>query len=332
LRRRLNEYVPTPFHSFTNEARGQVVVERLEEALRAEHVDHEDFDESTSSFHCKVIVDSSFFRFDVYVLHLSEECSKAVNGAKFIIEAQRTQSSGSTSQWSNIISSLMVHLSDLFTGGLYDHVPARRVSFFDSSSKLLEPDLPLLDDWDLTDMNANIEMSQEEIEKEYKRMIDMACCSNATELRVQMAEILARLSSEREAGIQLIRLGAIDQVIQSLQTEILVHTESDLVRLYCTVLSNIATFAKELQFEVPFELGAFTTMTVLKSVNSCSKLQMHTFREASRALAQFSSNIHTAEVRNQVRQVALSCAGSNDVYLVDNVKQVLRNLNVGCSA
>lgn len=324
LRSPIDDYHPAVFHGFTNEDRSQVVLQRLEKALRAEKIDFEEFDEGTSSFSCKVVVDSSYFCFSVYVFSLLKNCSETLDGAKFIIEAQRTRSSGTTAQWSNVIKGLMTHLHDLFMQNVRNS--EKWPSFMSNGESLPNDDcLPLLE-CNLDELGGDFQVSETELEADTKFMMEMACAGESLDMRLQTAEILARLSSERESALRLIRIGAIERVMQSLQAEILVNSANDLVRLYCTLLSNISKFAKEINFMVPFDLGAFVTMTILKTVGSCTKLQMSTLREASRALAEFSSDIHTPQVRDQVRVVALTCANSQDDFLVDHAKQVLRNL------
>ncbi|GBG27105.1 Hypothetical Protein FCC1311_033282 [Hondaea fermentalgiana] len=335
LRRPFAKYVPAPVHALAEVASGDALIEATFAALHKAQVDASAWDESLSSISCKVVVDSTAYRFDVYILEL-DEAGKVETSAAYMIEIQRISSCACPAAWSAVVDSIMSPLADICFGG-YFTAPVRRPAFGltrqSSSGHITSREDIFADLGSAEDDEIDLEsVDEESLVREYTSLVGIACNAETPSwcARVEVAQLLARVSAEERAAKALIKADAVPKVIQSLQAQVLSRTLGELACAFCTLLSNLAVHFDALETPVSVDLAAHTTMHVLRAGDLTSHLDIELLREAARALSLFSRNIKNKHpLLDQVREVANTCAmQTNDTRLSSHVTSILRNTTI----
>lgn len=331
LRRPFSKYVPAPVYALADVASSDSLVEAVFSALAQGKVDVGEWDESHSSISCKVVVDSGSYRFDVYILELDEE-GKRDHFASHIVEVQRISSMSCAATWSAIVDSIMTPLSGHCFSG-YFSAPSPRPAFglvrqsssmgYTTSRDDLFSDLEDDDDEDLEIVEDDV------LEAEYNRLLAIACDANSTtmETRLEVVQLLARMSTDAQVVKALLKAEAISKTIQCLQAQVLIGSYGDITRAFCTLLSNLADRIDTVETTVSFDLAAHTTMHVLRAGDASNHLDLELLREAARALSIFSRNLKNKHpLMDQVREAASTCAmQTKDSRLASHAFAIIQN-------
>lgn len=342
----LASYIASPIFALTQEPSARAVVDRVALALRAAGVDASPFSPTMSCFECAVVANCRAYRFEVHVLRLQEAC-QAKRGATFIMEVQRVSAGGCTSAWAAIVRLFMSQLSGVAFGGYFDlDLPgpiASSAPTLQRSSSLAVPLFGAGDDDDDEDEDDVMGVVADDVlEREYQQMLAYACgggsgCGSGVVAplpsgnQLEMAQLLASVSSDAKAAGLLLAAGGVAQVLAALQKLVLLGQRGDCVRAYCTVLANLAGHMTAAQCEECPECDAAAecAMSVLKGGDASSCFDVELLREAAKALGGFSAKVHMRlALRDQVRLAATSCAMSADLRLASHGNTILHNLRV----
>uniref|UniRef100_A0A7S2R834 Uncharacterized protein n=1 Tax=Mucochytrium quahogii TaxID=96639 RepID=A0A7S2R834_9STRA len=325
MTRPLSSYQPSPVYAYSHVTSGKYLVDRIFQVLDKVEIDCKKFDNNLSCIPCKVVLGNVAYVFDIYVLELLDECKDETRG-NFILEIQRTSSSGSAATWADLMEQVMTDIGDICFGGVYECAPKRESAKLARSKSI--SNCPLLVDLEDDSDFIPFEVDADVLVKEHECMVAGACrASTSWEQRVNMAQLLATLSESKESARIFIENGAVQKIINVLQSEELVGERNAYVVALCTTLANLAVHIDDVSTTIPSDLGAHTTMHILRSGDMEDSFDLGLMREAAKALACFSKHAKSKyPLRDQVREIATRCARSEDTRLCFSAHTVLRNL------
>jgi len=148
------------------------------------------------------------------------------------------------------------------------------------------------------------------------------------EAQCQLAELLARLSADKESALRLIRVGAFQATVHMLHAFIFRGARCDITRAFLTVLPNLVKHVNMLDMEsVLYDSTAHSIVMLLEKGDTGDFLQFEFFREGARALRAISSFIGRNPLKQRIKAVLqLSASLSTDSKFQNYAQEAVKTL------